>query len=103
MVGCAYENGDWQNIAIDVRMADRLDGTICHEIWHATESHILSRDYATFLQEDWEAMNPEGFTYYENTAIAESDAPWTLYSGSLEDVYFVDSYACVNAHEDRGY
>ena len=46
-------------------------------------------------------MNPEGFTYYENAAIAESDAPWTLYSGSLEDVYFVDSYACVNAHEDR--
>ena len=29
-------------------------------------------------------MNPEGFTYYENAAIAESDVPWTLYSGSLE-------------------
>lgn len=75
VVGCAYENGE--------------------------ENHILSRDYAAFLQEDWEALNPDGFTYYENAAMTESDAPWTLYSGSLEDVYFVDSYACVNAHEDR--
>lgn len=101
-LGCTYETGDWQNIALDVRMAEQPDGLICHEIWHATENRILSHDYAAFLPDAWAACNPEGFRYSEDAAAAVPDAQrWTLYGGSLADVYFVDSYGRVNAQEDR--
>lgn len=102
VVGCTYETGGWQNIALDVRMAEQLDGLICHEIWHATENRILSHDYAAFLPDAWAACNPEGFRYSEDAAAAVPDAQrWTLSGGSLADVYFVDSYGRVNAQEDR--
>lgn len=100
-VGCTYESGEWQNIALDVRMADSLDSIICHEIWHATENHILSQDYAAFLPDDWDALNPAGFSYYQDATKIDAAQKWTLYSGSLADVCFVDSYACVDQREDR--
>ena len=100
-IGCTYENGDWQNIALDVRSPYGLDGIICHEIWHTTENHILSKDYASFLIEDWTALNPEGFTYSGDATLMDSDRlRWTLYGGSLKGVYFVDGYAQVDEYED---
>lgn len=100
-VGCTYENGEWQNIALDIRMTDSLDSIICHEIWHATENHILSKNYAAFLPDDWDALNPDGFSYYQDATKIDAAQQWTLYSGSLADVCFVDSYACVDQREDR--
>ena len=101
VVGCAYESREWQNIALDVRMADGLDTIICHELWHATENHILSRDYSAFSPDAWAAMNPEGFAYCEDPTQSDSMLEWTLYSSSPDNVYFVDGYSCVNEHEDR--
>lgn len=101
-IGCTFENGNWQNIALDVRSSYALDGIICHEIWYATENHILSQDYTAFPIEDWTALNPQGFTYtYDATLIDSERMGWTLYGGSLENVYFVDSYAQVDEREDR--
>lgn len=101
-IGCTFENGSWQNIALDVRSSYALDGIICHEIWHATENHILSQDYMAFPIEDWTVLNPRGFTYtYDATLIDSERMGWTLYGGSLENVYFVDSYAQVDEREDR--
>ncbi|MDY3975297.1 MAG: hypothetical protein SOY77_02170, partial [Eubacteriales bacterium] len=48
-IGCTYENGIWQNIALDVRTGEGMDSIICHEIWHATENHILTKDYSAIL------------------------------------------------------
>ena len=101
VVGCAYESREWQNIALDVRMADGLDTIICHELWHATENHILSRDYSAFSPDAWAAMNPEGFVYCEDPTQSDSMLEWTLYSSSPDNVYFVDGYSCVNECEDR--
>lgn len=101
-IGCTFENGNWQNIALDVRSSYALDGIICHEIWHATENHILSQNYTAFPIEDWTVLNPQGFTYtYDATLIDSERMGWTLYGGSLENVYFVDSYAQVDEREDR--
>lgn len=101
-IGCTYENGNWQNIALDVRSSYDLDGIICHEIWHATENHILSQDYTAFPIEDWTSLNPPGFTYtYDATLIDSDRMRWTLYGGSMDNVYFVDSYAQVDEREDR--
>ena len=101
VVGCAYESREWQNIALDVRMADGLDTIICHELWHATENHILSRDYSAFSPDAWAALNPEGFAYCEDPMQSDSMLEWTLYSSSPDNVYFVDGYSCVNEREDR--
>ena len=100
--GCTYERGAWQNIALDIRMAYELDGIICHELWHATENHILSCDYSLFTVDGWAQLNPQGFSYYEGYDYTDTDSRhWTYYSGGDEGVYFVDSYSRTFASEDR--
>lgn len=100
--GCTYERGAWQNIALDIRLAYELDGIICHELWHATENHILSCDYSLFTVEGWAQLNPQGFSYYEGYDYSDPDSRrWTYYSGGDEGVYFVDSYSRTFASEDR--
>lgn len=101
VVGVTYESADWQNIALDIRMSDSLDSLICHELWHATENHILSRDYAAIEPDSWDALNPPGFTYCGDATLSNDLRQWTLYSCDPEDVCFVDGYACVDAREDR--
>lgn len=101
-VGCAYENGDWQFVAVDVRMAEGLDGIICHEIWHSTENIILSKDYSAFDIDKWSSINPKGFKYNETEDVPDKNQlRWTYNSGATKDIYFVDSYGRTNAKEDR--
>ena len=100
-VGCCYERFDWQYIALDVCQTWNRDGVICHEIWHATENHIVSCDYTAFSMDEWDALNPEGFSYCIDPNQMNPEQPWTLYAGSPEEIHFVDSYACVDRHEDR--
>lgn len=101
VVGVTYESAGWQNIALDVRMADSMDSLICHELWHATENRILSQDYAAIDPNTWDALNPPGFTYCGDAALSNDLRQWTLYSCDPADVCFVDAYACVDAREDR--
>lgn len=82
-------------------MGEGMDSIICHEIWHATENHILTNDYSTILPDEWNALNPEGFEYYWDATLVNNAHEWTLYSGNIANVYFVDSYACVDEKEDR--
>lgn len=100
--GCTYERGAWQNIALDIRLAYELDGIVCHELWHATENHILSCDYSLFTVEGWAQLNPQGFSYYEGYDYSDPDSRrWTYYSGGDEGVYFADGYSRTFASEDR--
>lgn len=101
VVGCTYDSADWQYIALDVQADYMREGTVCHEIWHATENEILSHDYTTFNWDDWNALNPAGFTYWNDSGDYDRyDARWTMFDNS-EGVYFVDSYAKLAAQEDR--
>ena len=100
-VGCTYERFDWQFIALDVTTGYSLDSIICHEMWHATENHIFSLDYMALPMDVWDAENPAGFTYTGDAARTDPSQPWILYAGLPEDIYFVDSYACVSRQEDR--
>ena len=101
VVGCTYESLDWQYIALDVHPTCSLDSIVCHEIWHATENHIRSCDDTALSMDEWDALNPEGFSYYGDATKTDPAQQWTLYSGSPEDIHFVDSYACVARTEDR--
>lgn len=101
VVGCTYDTADWQYIALDVQADYMREGTVCHEIWHATENEILSRDYTAFNWDDWNALNPAGFTYWNDSGDYDRyDTRWTMFDNS-EGVYFVDSYAKLAAQEDR--
>lgn len=101
-VGVEFESFDWQNIAIDIRMTDTLDSIICHEIWHATENHILSKDYTAFDPDKWRSINPKGFEYNESSGSANKDPlKWTYDTAGNEGIYFVDGYGRTNAKEDR--
>lgn len=101
VVGLTYENSDWEYIALDVESLYVPDGTICHEIWHATENKILTEDYTAFDWDAWNALNPEGFQYYGDATMQDPAQPGTLYTSPIEEVRFVDSYGCVAATEDR--
>lgn len=101
IVGCAYERFDWQYIALEIHPSYSLDSIICHEIWHATENRIRSCDYTALPMDEWDALNPEGFSYTEDAAKTDPTQKWILYSGRPEDIHFVDSYACVARTEDR--
>ena len=101
VVGCTYDTADWQYIALDVQADYMREGTVCHEIWHATENEILSRDYTAFNWDDWNALNPVGFIYWNDSGDYDRyDARWTMFDNG-EGVYFVDSYAKLAAQEDR--
>lgn len=101
IVGCAYERFEWQYIALEIHPSYSPDSVICHEMWHATENLIRSRDHRALSMDEWDALNPKGFSYTEDAAKTASGQPWTLYTGSPEDIHFVDSYACVARTEDR--
>ncbi len=101
-IGLTFETYGWQNIYIDVTI-DAFEGTICHEIWHAIEGVLLTRNWDAIDQEEWATCNPAGFCYNED---AEEPDPnperWTFFSEfNAQDVYFVDAYARTNAKEDR--
>lgn len=101
-IGLTYETYGWQNIYIDVTI-DAFEGTICHEIWHAIEGVLLTRNWDAINQEEWAACNPAGFLYNEDAEEADPNPErWTFFSEfNAQDVYFVDAYARTNAKEDR--
>ena len=53
------------------------------------------------MPDEWNALNPEGFEYYWDATLVNNAHEWTLYSGNIANVYFADSYACVDEKEDR--
>ena len=101
-IGLTSKSYEWQNIFIDVNI-DAFEGTICHEIWHAIEGVILTRNRNSFDQEEWDRCNPDGFFYNEDAGAPASDPErWTFfYEFDPQDIYFVDAYARTNAKEDR--
>lgn len=101
IVGVCYERFEWNNIAVNIDNDDLLS-CICHEIWHATENKILSTDYSAIGLEEWKAMNPPDFQYYDDAHLTDPEQrKWTMFSSGSEGVYFIDSYSRVNEKEDR--
>lgn len=101
VVGCAYDRFDWQYIALDVLYTGNMDGVVCHETWHATENYIFSKDFTALPMDEWDSLNPEGFSYTDDYAKQDPTQPWLLYTSIPEEIHFVDAYACVNRQEDR--
>lgn len=99
--GCTYEHYGLQYIALDVNLTESRHSVICHEIWHATENRIFSCDYTALPLEEWDKLNPKGFTYTEDYTNQDPTQSGLLHTDSPEEIHFVDAYACVNRQEDR--
>ena len=101
VVGCTYDRFGWQYIALDITPSYCPDSIICHEMWHATENYIFSRDYTALPMDEWDALNPEGFSYTDYDTRVDPTYPGLLYTCDPENIHFVDDYGCVNRQEDR--
>ena len=82
------------------------NSTVHHELWHATENIIMIRDPNAFPDDEWNALNPEGFKYPENlekyTSSGYDDYCNDSYMNTdKNNIYFARIYSVVNPHEDR--
>lgn len=79
-----------------------MTGVFHHEIWHATENLIEKKNPNAFDLNDWNSINPKGYSYSDYD-IANDPEPnkWTLDSFGNETVYFVDNYSRTDPKEDR--
>ena len=89
-------------IIIDITYPADITATVCHELWHAIEQRISFSDSTAFDANEWNSLNPEGFSYYESYTENEDTNPlrWT-YAGQEAPIYFVDTYSKTFAKEDR--
>lgn len=100
IIGCSYPYRQLHILLVDVTQP-RLEGTICHEIWHAMEDHIQEVDPSALSLEAWNKLNPDGFQYDEDLNLNASESQRWTYFRPEEGIYFVDSYAKTNPREDR--
>lgn len=102
----ATESNGLMQIAFD--LYDDLDpSTVIHELTHAADYRFLGE--GLFSEENWNAMNPDGFSYYysyidENGESYEytGSSDFTAAGGvSSEEIYFIDPYSKTFPMEDR--
>ena len=96
-VGKAQKTRNRYELLLDVGAED-LEKTIHHELWHAIEMKISTTAFDT---EAWNDLNPNGSSYYEKyDSGIKKYTKWT-YASTGSKCYYVDSYARINAREDR--
>ena len=86
---------------------DLSPGTVIHELTHAADYRFLGEG---LLDEDaWNALNPEGFSYYmsyidesgESYETAGSAEHTAMSDAPADDVWFIDPYSKTYPMEDR--
>lgn len=102
----ATESNGLMQIAFD--LYDDLDpSTVIHELTHAADYRFLGE--GIFSEENWNAMNPDGFSYYYSYIDGNGES--YEYTGSTdytaaggvppEEIYFIDPYSKTFPMEDR--
>ncbi len=100
-------NGSWYNICIrDMGNNSRetFMTSLHHELWHAAEERIGSL-YRSFEDDEWDALNPSGFSYhnnYDEYNDRDDYSPYLLTQGTdPEKICLINRYSSVNEKEDR--
>ena len=91
-VGHFSPDGNWMRIWLAA--GDYEEWAVHHEIWHAMEARIRREAPRAF--NDWNRLNPEGFSYSGDTALMEGAKAHR----EPED-WFARDYGKYNAKEDR--
>ena len=73
-----------------------MEGTLYHELFHLIESRIFSKSLAL---DDWEKLNPEGFSYAYSYLYDTERSDRTLIEGNTRT--FIDFYSMTFPREDR--
>lgn len=81
---------------IALRLSGEVERNFYHEMCHVIETRVLGR---TVLYDDWESLNPKGFSY-DYDYIANRDRTDTAYLEG-EDRAFVDLFSMSYPKEDR--
>ena len=99
-IGFAQEQEGKNVVAVDITMAGSIEQTLHHEIMHIINYKLIFdakiRSEALYSEEDWNALNPKGFTYVEDKFYLPEDIYWDGYES-----YFIDIYSRTSASEDR--
>ena len=87
---------DARPMNLDDEINPLLEGTMYHEFSHIIDKRLeydsIYREDASYSENGWLNLNPDGFEYNDS------------YYGTLDPQYadyFVDHYACTNSTEDR--
>ena len=90
-------NGSVCQIVLDIYSLSK--NNVWHELSHAIDRRLawdaMYRDDAMFSEEDWSALNPDGFAYTGEYGSLGTNIQPEWYS------YFIDDYSMINATEDR--
>ncbi|MFT3950673.1 MAG: hypothetical protein QM689_01695 [Oscillospiraceae bacterium] len=72
-----------------------------HEISHLIDYHLMEKKL--FDADEWEALNPDGFEYYNRYGQDENNqnTPYCMFYDKNKNVYFYLTYAKTNIYEDR--
>ncbi|MBR6045448.1 MAG: hypothetical protein IKP47_07430 [Ruminococcus sp.] len=100
--GVTRTYGAWEIIAISTAEIDSQTGNaIHHEMFHAVED-IVSRKLGGINEAEWDALNPEGFSYEDSfDDYCAGNISSEYICGSDEDPYFYSEYGKVDSKEDR--
>ena len=102
----ATESGGTMQLAFDLG-DDLSPDTVIHELTHAADYRFAGEELLN--EDEWNSMNPEGFSYYYSYINEKGESYET--AGSLEntavsgypadDVWFIDPYSKTYPMEDR--
>lgn len=96
-----FENGCY-NLALDVTLGN-TEPNVIHEMTHAIDNYFAFCGASEKLETDWNACNPEGFTYHESYFGYEDLYEYTYADDyeTVDDIYFIDTYSRTFPGEDR--
>lgn len=96
-----FENG-YNNLAMNI-MLDNTESNVIHEMTHAIDNYFVQCGASEQLEADWQACNPEDFTYHQSYFGYEELYEHTYADDyeSVNDIYFIDTYSCTFPGEDR--
>lgn len=83
-------------VCVDISSGQSLSQTLYHELFHTIESRIFSKSLAL---DDWEKLNPPGFSYDYSYLYYKDRTDHTLTEG--ESRAFIDFYSMTFPKEDR--
>lgn len=87
---------DQSNAYLAITPDQAMEQNIHHELFHILDSRVLSRCSA---YDDWNSLNPEGFSYDNSYTANLLRSDWELTTGDTQS--FIDLYSMSYAKEDR--
>lgn len=96
-----FDSG-YYNLAMNI-MLENTEANVIHEMTHAIDDYFGFCGASEQLEADWQTCNPDGFMYLESYFGYEDLYEYTYADDyeTIDDIYFVDSYACTFPSEDR--